>query len=276
MFSNSLNPDNSANQKAIQYDSRLIAHPTVLVNFRASVYFILVLLVGSFAWHGRLHAEENQQSTQYEITPYLWAASLSGTTAVEGDESPPIDTDYSFFSIENLDGVQSATFSAQENQWRFLLDLLYVAFEDTFLEGTSSEITTKLEGRVFEYAGTYKPASVDNLEIIAGLRQQFIDVALKFPNRRSRGSIDWTDPFVGIIYHHPFKNKYSMSLRADIGGFGIESDSAVNAEAMLRYQAGNTFAVKFGYRYLKVKFEDADLLYDLSLDGFLVGVGISF
>ena len=67
-----------------------------------------------------------------------------------------------------------------------------------------------------------------------------------------------------------------MALRGDIGGFGIESDIAVNAEAMFRYQMNNTFSIKFGYRYLKVKFDDSDFLYDISLDGFQIGLGILF
>jgi hypothetical protein len=45
---------------------------------------------------------------------------------------------------------------------------------------------------------------------------------------------------------------------------------------MLRYQFGKTFSAKFGYRYLKVKFEDSTLVYDVSLDGFLFGLGINF
>jgi len=67
-----------------------------------------------------------------------------------------------------------------------------------------------------------------------------------------------------------------LSLRGDVGGFGIQSDIALNAEAMLRYQFGDTFSFKFGYRYLKVEFEDSNLLYDISLDGFLFGLGIRF
>ena len=56
----------------------------------------------------------------------------------------------------------------------------------------------------------------------------------------------------------------------------LKSDIAVNAEAMIRYQLGNTFSLKFGYRYLKVKFDDNVFLYDISLDGFQLGLGIRF
>ncbi len=89
-------------------------------------------------------------------------------------------------------------------------------------------------------------------------------------------SATWIDPFVGIIYARLLDDKFHIALRGDLGGFGIESDMAINAEAMFRYSMGDTFSLKFGYRYLKVKFDDTDFLYDISLDGLQLGPGIRF
>lgn len=99
--------------------------------------YLLLIFLGLLFWRDNLRAEQTSKPIQYEIIPYLWAASLSGTTAAGGEESPPIDSDYSFFSLDNLDGVFSATFSAKGHQWGFLIDYLYVAFKDTFLKGSS-------------------------------------------------------------------------------------------------------------------------------------------
>lgn len=235
--------------------------------------YVMLIFCGSYS---SLHADQADNIFQYELTPYLWAATIKGTTAAGGDESPPIDSGYSFFSLDNLDGVASITFTAQKNQWRFLFDYLYVAYEDTFLQGTPLQTTPRLEGTIIELAGAYSPVSIDKLEVVAGLRQQDITVSLAYLNRSPEKSVTWIDPFVGIIYSLPLNNNFDVSLRGDIGGFGIESDRAVNAEAMLRYQMNNTLAMKFGYRYLKVKFDDRDFLYDISLDGFKIGLGICF
>jgi len=235
---------------------------------------LLVVVIGAMVWHDNLKAEETGKSIQYEIIPYLWAASLSGTAAAGGEESPPIDSDYSFFSLDNLDGVFSTTFSARGQQWGFLFDYLYVAFEDTFLEGSLIQTTTRLEGRVTEFAGTYRPKSIEDLNIVAGIRHQDIDVELIIFNKNPQASVDWFDPFVGVIYARPLSKKFFLSLRGDVGGG--KSDLAVNAEAMFRYQINKTFAAKFGYRYLKVQFTESDFLYDLTLDGFLLGLGIRF
>ena len=87
---------------------------------------------------------------------------------------------------------------------------------------------------------------------------------------------DWVDPIIGARYGFEMFDKWHLRLYGDIGGFGIESDHALNAEAMLRYRFGRMFSLKFGYRYLKVEFQDNELVYDASLAGFLLGLGIRF
>lgn len=235
--------------------------------------FTVLLLSGQCS---HLYADEANDAFRFELTPYLWAASIKGTVAAEGGESPPVDSDYNFFALDNLDGVASTTFTARKNQWGFLFDFLYVAYEDTLFEASPLQITPRLEGTIIELAGAYAPASIDNLELIAGLRQQDITVSLAVLNRKPEQSATWIDPFAGVIYARPLTGNFHMSLRGDLGGFGIESDMAVNAEAIFRYQLSNTFSIKFGYRYLKVKFDEDVFLYDISLDGFLLGLGIQF
>lgn len=236
-------------------------------------FYTLSIFCISFS---NLYADEANDAFRFELTPYLWAASIKGTTATGGEESPPVDSDYNFFALDNLDGVASATFTVHKNQWGLLFDYLYVAYEDTFREASPLQTNLTLEGTIIEFAGAYTPTSIDNLEFIAGLRQQNITVSLALLNRKPEQSVNWTDPFAGAIYSLALKNNFYMSLRGDLGGFGIESDLAVNAEAMFRYQMGHTFSLKFGYRYLKVKFDDDAFIYDISLDGFLFGLGIRF
>lgn len=247
---------------------------SLAVKLWACFCYPLALFVGYFIWHDNVQAAELEKPIQYEITPYLWAASFSGTTAAQGEESPPIDSDYSFFALDNLDGVASATFSARRKQWGFLFDYLYVAFEDTFFDASRLKTTTRLEGNVIEFAGSYKPESMTGLDIVAGVRYQDIDVELSIFDKNPHASVDWYDPFVGVIYAHPFTNKFHMALRGDVGGG--KSDLAVNAEAIFRYQFNKTVSAKFGYRYLKVNFTEANFVYDVSLDGILLGLGIRF
>lgn len=234
-----------------------------------------IVLLSSIFCHN-LYAEQANTAYEFELTPYLWAASLSGTTTVDGNESPPIDTDYNFFSLDNLDGVASATFKVRKNHWKFLFDFLYVAYEDTLLEATTLQTKPRLEGLILEYAGAFTTQSFANLELIAGIRQQYIEASLEILNQTPRANVDWFDPFVGVIYVLSMGKNTSVEFRGDLGGFGIESDLAINTAAILRYELGKVFSLKFGYRYLKVKFDESDFVYDLALDGFLLGAGMRF
>ena len=56
----------------------------------------LIVAVPCF-WLGSLKAGVDYQSVHCEVTPYLWSAAVSGTTAVDREDSPPIDSDYGFF-----------------------------------------------------------------------------------------------------------------------------------------------------------------------------------
>lgn len=237
---------------------------------------ILIVMLGFFLGISPLVAEQNNQSIEYELTPYLWAATIDGTLAVGGDSSPAIDSGYNFFSLDNLDGVASATFTARGHQWGFLFDYLYVAYEDTLLEGSVLQLKPRLEGRIIELAATYQPSYINGFLFIGGIRRQDIEVELTYLNRTPQDSVDWIDPFVGVIYSPALTKRMSLSLRGDIGGFGIESERALNGEAMLRYQFSKAFSFKFGYRYIEVEFKENDFIYDISLDGFQFGLGIRF
>ncbi|HVJ29620.1 MAG TPA: hypothetical protein VNA66_04865, partial [Gammaproteobacteria bacterium] len=54
-----------------------------------------------------------------EITPYLWAAGLDGNTAADGTGSE-IDTDYKFFSLDNLDFALGTSVEARKGRWAML------------------------------------------------------------------------------------------------------------------------------------------------------------
>ena len=52
------------------------------------------------------------------------------------------------------------------------------------------------------------------------------------PSFKVGGDQDWIDPFVGLRYEHPFAEKWSVILRADIGGVGVSGPPVV-ADAAL-------------------------------------------
>ena len=250
--------------------SGYVVNPQKLVG----LLFISLACAGSYS----VFADTADETYRFEITPYLWVATITGSASADGatSNSSAVDSDYSFFALDNLDGVASLDFSIHRAQWGFLFDFLYVAYEDKFLESTILEATPRLVGTIVEFAGSYAPEAIDNLDLVVGARQQNIEVSLKVLGGVSTANKIWTDPFVGAIYYLPLNEKFSMTFRGDLGGFGIESDMAVNFETVVRYQFNDMFSAKLGYRYLKVTFDEDSFVYGIGLSGFLFGLGIRF
>lgn len=46
--------------------------------------------------------------------------------------------------------------------------------------------------------------------------------------------------------------------------------------AIIEYSFNNTLALDLGYRYVNIDFKDDDFLYDVSMQGVIIGLAISF
>jgi hypothetical protein len=89
----------------------------------------------------------------------------------------------------------------------------------------------------------------------------------------------WTDPVIGLRGRYNLNKAFYLTAETDVGGFGIGSDIAVQAYAALGCQLTRSIFSEVGYRYLYDDFRDEsdnDFLYQLSLHGAQVTVGITF
>jgi hypothetical protein len=89
----------------------------------------------------------------------------------------------------------------------------------------------------------------------------------------------WTDPVIGLRGRYNLNKVFYLTAETDLGGFGIGSDIAVQAYAALGCQLTRNIFSEVGYRYLYDDFRDEsdnDFLYQMSLHGAQVTVGITF
>jgi hypothetical protein len=86
----------------------------------------------------------------------------------------------------------------------------------------------------------------------------------------------WTDPLIGLRGRFNLNKAFYLTAETDVGGFGIGSDIAVQAYAALGCQITRNIFSEVGYRYLYDDFRDGDFLYQLSLQGAQVTVGLTF
>jgi hypothetical protein len=87
---------------------------------------------------------------------------------------------------------------------------------------------------------------------------------------------NWTDPVIGLRGRFNLNKTFYLTAQTDVGGFGIGSDIAVEAYAALGYQFTRNIFSEIGYRYYYDDIRDGNFLYQLSLHGAQVTVGLTF
>lgn len=95
------------------------------------------------------------------------------------------------------------------------------------------------------------------------------------------GDFDWVDPFVGGRFTVPLTDDIELSFRGDIGGFGLGSDLAWSIVSGLKYaipweplDIHPWFAL--GYKVLSYDYDKNGILLDLTFQGPVVGLGLTF
>ena len=244
----------------------------VLPNF-IHKYLLRTLLLCITSSNVAVFADTN--TWQYSFTPYLWNVSFDGRTS-SGGSDVPIDIDYSFFTLDNLDNVLSGNFKASNGRHGVFIDALCARYSDEFARNL---VNTNLWSELgyIEAAYLYSPFAYDNLGLLAGARYLFVELGLEFtPGPSTDEKHEWVDPLLGVEYSDEFRHGWYYLLRGDLGGFGVSSDLVINLVVTLGYSFNRTISLEAGYRYLAVDFKEEDFLYDVSIQGVVVGLGIHF
>ena len=210
----------------------------------------------------------------FTVTPYLWAAGLDGDTAANGVGSE-IDTGYRFLSLDNLDLTLAANLEARKGRWTVLLDGLYVEFSDAF-DRPTVDADAEVSGRIFESSAAYPAARVSGLELVFGMRYVALDSEVQLtPGPAASAGESWLDPLVGARFKHDFNERWSVSLRGDVGGFGVASELTTNLSATFGYRITDAMTLRFGYRALQMDFEDGGFVLDAIAQGYAVGLSFA-
>jgi hypothetical protein len=125
---------------------------------------------------------------------------------------------------------------------------------------------------------------MERLVVFGGLRYNDLSVDIKttgpLGTRSAGGDEDWIDPVVGAHYTIPFADKWSFTMRGDIGGFGIGSDFAWQGVGTLRWQASERIGVLAAYRYIDMDYDNGETSnyfeYDMAMSGPALGVVFTF
>jgi hypothetical protein len=227
-----------------------------------------------------LHAAEGEW--QQEVVPYMWGSGMDGTTGVRNIEG---DVDMSFGDIlSNLEFAFMGAYRAQRDKFSVSVDGIYMALSED-AEGPRGLLQGKMDMDQTALEVDVGWDLSDRLTVFTGLRYVDItaDITLKGPNDnkvRGKGSEQWVDPVIGAHYTYPFNDKWSTTLRGDIGGFGVGSQFAWQGIAELRWQVKPSIGIVGAYRYIDMDYSAGKgatyFLYDMAISGPALGVAVAF
>ena len=160
-----------------------------------------------------------------EFALYGW---LTGVNADVGIGPLQIAVDSSFSdNLENLDVGIMAYYETWVGGSGFYLDLIYARLSDAIL--VLGPLSVDYDAKqTFVEAGTLlrRGAPERPLDIIVGVRYTDRDSDYQLNTGLSGSkSQHWVDPIIGLRQRGPVSDKWTYSVRADRGGFGLGSNS---------------------------------------------------
>jgi hypothetical protein len=228
-------------------------------------------------------ARAQDEGWEFRITPYFWAAGLTGDIAF-GPNTPTAHIEMGFDDIFNdlQMGVMAAG-EARKGRYAFLGDF---AFADT---GSRAALAGPLvsfaqvdsESFVGTGAVAYRAliSGPFSLDVLGGVRGVWTDTKLTFTftsGSALSGDQDesWWDPIFGVRGLWDLSERWSLTGYGDVGGGG--SDYTYQIYGAASFQMSEHWRLSGGYRYYDVKYEDEGFLYEVAQDGILVGVSVGF
>ncbi|MDF2235752.1 hypothetical protein P2H44_24630 [Albimonas sp. CAU 1670] len=228
--------------------------------------------------------ETAEDGWRFQVSPYLWAAGLSGTSGTLAP-LPPAEVDLSFGDI--FDDLRFAGMLAgQARKGRFGLagDIQYV---ETRADGALPPFhaKTRLTSKTFLATAVAEYAVLDRegatLSAGGGLRLWSVGTDLKLSGgparpRELRGDDVWVDPVVSLRGALDLSERWFLHGWLGLGGFGLGSDLMVDAFAAVGWRVTEATSVSAGWRWMKVDRDASGFLYDVEQQGPLVGLTVSF
>jgi hypothetical protein len=215
---------------------------------------------------------------EFSLTPYFMAPNMDGKAAVG-----PADISVSASPMDifrNLNWGAMGILEANNGKFGFAVDLTYM---DLGAEGPGGR--AEFDG----HQGAYTPMVLmrihKNAEAYVGARINSIGAGITatgpLGNTRSASRTEtWVDPLIGVRTNFPLSRTIDLTVQADVGGFGIASDYAVQAWPALGFRLGNSSKAILGYRAIYVKYESGAgldrFVYDVLTHGPTAGVQFRF
>ena len=230
--------------------------------------------------------EDSGNTWGFLIEPYLLFPNMAGNIGLrnlpEADvEANPGD----IFSKLHFGGM--LYLEAHNDDWAVTSDLLYMNLKQDVTPGfLISSGNINAQQWAWEFAGLYRITPF--LEAGIGGRLNIIQAGLDI-NRKEIGgdtrpinanmSETWFDPILLIRVTGDIKNKWLFQFRGDVGGFGLGSYYAYQAQGTAGYNFTRWFQLTAGYRILGMHYDKGTdenrFRYDMNIFGPMIKFGFN-
>lgn len=219
---------------------------------------------------------------RHTLSPYLMAASLDGSSGVG-----PLDVNVDLGPSDifsNLDFGAMLAYRGETENWAVMADFIYMKLgaSDTSQNGLVYG-RINLDQTIFQ-ADVARRLS-DHWEVTFGARYWDVETALLLRGQgpvgteiRADTGESWIDPVIGVRFDYPFNPQWALLGKADVGGFGIGSDSTWQTSLGLRWQFSDNMSTALIFRYIDVDYESGSGASRFALDvaEYGPGLGLSF
>lgn len=224
-----------------------------------------------------------EEGWTYAVTPYFWAAGLSGQTSQFN--LPVIDIDASFSDIfDNLDFAAMLIGEARNGPYILFGDLIYTklssgAATPLGIAATSVNVDTSTFAGLAGVGYSVFEGPAGRLDVVGAVRVWSVDTEISFSGAfldgRSRSdSATWVDGLVGVRGTYAFTPKF-YAMGWGLVGAG-QADVDWDVMAGIGYNFNKTFSATLGYRALGVDYSNDGFLFDVVQQGPIAGLTIRF
>ncbi len=244
-------------------------------------FLIPIALVASALCSTTALAEDAAGDWRQTLFVYGMGAAIDGDAQI-GNVQVPVDVSISDL-FDALKFGAMAAYRIENDEWSFTGDATYMnlGWSGQTQHGRAS---AGVDIEQLTMMGTVGRRISPHLEglLSLGYFDLSTDLRVRVLEQRTEASRDasWVDPLIGLNYVVPVGDKWTYTLRGDVGGFGVGSDFTWHLITSFRRQNTDRFAWYVGYRVIAFDYEDGSgrnyQHYDLTQQGPGVGVAISF
>jgi hypothetical protein len=229
----------------------------------------------------------NADDWSFQIEPYLLGVTIDGDAGIGRVTGADVDVNTSDV-LDSLDLGGMLRFEARhESGWGMALDYAFMDLSDDITGPRGGVLDADVFQGVFEALLVKGIQSGDEqLDFFAGVRWWSNEVDVEFDPVLLPGTVsrsveeDWVDLIIGARWKKRISEKWSFSLKGDIGGIG--SDLTAAGTAGFGYQIGESMELDLQYKALFVDYktgtrgEPGYFKYDTTTHGPIIGLMFKF